>query len=125
MVLSEFVNAYARMVFNQKRKEDGQESLEFKDFRSTNDFKDVAEETSYFVKKIMSDSHKLNCNIDETNVFHTIVPKYETGKYDFNDLFIEETCKNHNLILVTNDRDLQKSGIPILTANSAMLKGNR
>ena len=124
MVLSEFVNASARLVFDQKRKETNQPSLKYKDFRDSHEFEDIAEETARFIKKIMADTHKLNCNIDASDVFNKIVPKYKTGKYDFNDLFIEETCKSHNLVLVTNDSDLQNSGLHILTANNKMLTSN-
>lgn len=40
---------------------------------------------------------------------------------DFNDLIIARMCRSHGLTLITHDVDFANRGIPILTANEAMI----
>jgi len=43
--------------------------------------------------------------------------EFKKCEMDFNDIMIEEICKENALALVTDDGDFKNSNIPIFTAN--------
>lgn len=120
LLISEVVNTWARLEFHQQRKELGFEPNQFKMYRETPQFLDVAEDISINIEKILRWS-KRDSSLDSIDLEYIIL-KYGSGVYDFNDLVFGEICKINNLILVTNDRDFCITDVNILTANNLLLK---
>ncbi|NOR46808.1 MAG: PIN domain-containing protein [Methanosarcinaceae archaeon] len=124
LLISEVVNSWARLEFNQQRKELGFEPHQFKMFRETPQFLDVAEDISINIEKILRWSKRFDSSLESIDM-DTIISKYGHGTHDFNDLVFGEICKSNNLILVTNDRDFCTTDVNILTANNLLLKDGR
>jgi predicted nucleic acid-binding protein len=115
MIISEFVNAFARIEFKQQS-----EFAKYKDFRNSPSFRPVAEDISHNVKKILKNT--LTCDPELAAVkLPEIMDTFEEGRYDFNDLLFAEICRAKDLIFVTHDRDFRDLEIEILTANERML----
>lgn len=121
IIVSEFVNRFSRLEFEQCRKQFDLEHDEFKKFRELEDFKQIASEIAINIRKIVRDSKICSCEMDDLTLFD-LADNFENGNSDFNDLIFEEVCKANNLILVTHDGDFKDSKIEIVTANRYMLK---
>ncbi|WP_440955061.1 type II toxin-antitoxin system VapC family toxin [Methanosarcina sp. Mfa9] len=116
MIISEFVNAFARIEFKQQS-----EFVKYKEFRNSPSFRPVAEDISHNVKKILKNT--LICDPDLAAIkLPEIMDTFEEGRYDFNDLLFAEVCRAKDLIFVTHDRDFRSLEIEILTANERMLR---
>ena len=95
--------------------------MNFKEFRKSQGFKEVAEEIADNAKRIIDfatccDSNFGSINMDE------LLGEYREGNYDFNDQVIIRLCKSMDLVLITHDKDFKDSGIEILTANRYLLE---
>jgi len=119
LIISEVVNSWARLEFNQQRIALGFEPNEFKKFRETLRFLDVAEDISININKILRWSKRFDSSLESIDM-EIIISKYGSGTYDFNDLVFGEICKANDFILVTNDRDFCTTDVNILTANNYM-----
>lgn len=120
IIISEFVNRFARLEFEQKRRGLDLEYNEFKKFRELEDFKEIASEIAANIRKIIRDSKLCNHEINDVILFE-LADNYENGGFDINDLMFEEICKETDLILVTHDGDFRNSKIKVVTANNRML----
>ena len=121
LVLSEFINRYARF-FYEKRYHDlpPHSKPDFKIYRSSDAFRIEAKFIINETKKIMKISYP--CNLDfETMKIELHLSEFEECNSDFNDIVYKNICKLNNFTLVTNDGDFKKCGIPILTANNNLL----
>lgn len=118
IVLSEFVNTYARFEFDQFPNKTP--SLKFKDFRKSQDFKPIAEEIAVNIKKILDVSSRCNSCFDLIDV-NALILAFESGQIDFNDHIIAQICKTRGWILVTHDFDFKTEDLLILTANKRLL----
>ena len=116
LVLSEFINAYARM----KWRAAAPHIRSFKDFRSSGGFKPVAEDIAAGVKEIVSHCSRIESSFT-TLPINDLLTDYISGDFDFNDQVITEICKNNGFTLITNDSDFKTQEIPVLTANSNLL----
>jgi predicted nucleic acid-binding protein len=118
LVLSEFVNRFARLEY--KRLRPGWPPSRFKEFRKSAAFKLVARDIALHARQILG--MVLPCDSGFTSVDQpALLTRYEAGDHDLNDLIIAELCKARALTLVTHDADFRDSGLPILTANKALL----
>ena len=116
LVVSEFVNAYARL----KWRDASSYPNTFKTFRSSSDFKTVAQDIANHVQQIMKHCARIESGFTTLPV-NALLNDYATGDYDFNDQVITEICKNNGFTLITNDSDFKTQEIPILTANPNLL----
>lgn len=123
IIISEFVNRFARMEFEQRRIQLDLEYDEFKRFREMEDFKEVASEIAANIRKIIRSSNLCNHEISDDELFD-LADIYEKGGFDINDLMFEEICKQTDSILVTHDGDFKNSEIKVVTANNNMLRDN-
>jgi len=119
LIISEVVNSWARLEFNQQRIALDFELNKFKKFRESPRFLDVAEEISININKILRWSKRFDSSLESIDM-EIIISKYGSGTYDFNDLVFGEICKANDFILVTNDRDFCTTDVNILTANKYM-----
>ncbi|MBO1351546.1 MAG: PIN domain-containing protein [Hormoscilla sp. GUM202] len=89
-VLSEFINAYARFVYNKLPAES--RPAEFKIFRNSAGFKPIARKIARQVRKILQ-----KCQLTETGLetvdWEPILTEYAIGGADFNDMMLAELCK--------------------------------
>jgi len=122
IVLSEFVNRYARWRFETQP--DAQRVNAFKAYRNSSAFKPVAKEIADACRRILNICQRLDdpfCVVDPEE----LLAEFETGKVDLNDQLIARLCAAQNLTLMTDDGDFGGAGVPILTANRRMLAGRR
>ena len=118
LVLSEFINRWARFRYNLISKE--RRPKYFKQFRNSADFPRVAQETAVACRKIMDISLPISDCFETINISE-LLGNYESGKYDFNDQVLASLCRTRELKLVTDDGDFARQEITILTANRRLL----
>lgn len=116
LVVSEFINAYARLEWRDASSYPNT----FKTFRSSSDFKTVAQDIVTHVNQIMKHCTRIESDF-VTLPMDDLLADYISGDFDFNDQVITEICKNNGFTLITNDSDFKTQDIPILTANSNLL----
>lgn len=116
LVVSEFVNAYARLEFNLKK----QPGDDFKRFRNSSEFKPIAIDIANEVKSILKISHPIESGFSTLNHNH-LADEFSGGDSDFNDLIIAEICRANNYYLVTHDGDFGMTDLPVLTLNRKLL----
>jgi len=121
LVLSEFINTYARLEYTQRFTNIYQT---FKKFRQSSDFKSVAEDIANNAKRILKLCQLCDLEFSTVNLMDTL-SEYAQGKADYNDQLIAEICIDNDFTLVTHDADflqLKKSNqLIILTANKRLL----
>ena len=116
LVVSEFINTYARLKWKLVRPEIGR----FKDFRKSTDFNPVARDIASNVRRVMNHCSRIEDSFVALEI-DSLLDAYAAGDSDFNDQVITELCKRKGLTLVTHDRDFKGRKIPILTANRHLL----
>lgn len=121
IVISEYINRFSRMEFIQRQEELDLKNNEFKKFRDSEDFKEIAPEIAANLRKIVRLSKICNHNMDDLALFE-VADNFESGKHDFNDLIITEICRDKNLILVTDDGDFNNYNLKLVTVNEKMLQ---
>ncbi len=118
LVLSEFINAYARFFYNKLPS--AIKPAEFKIFRNSPDFKPLAEQIAKRARKILEKSEPTK-NRFEPAQMGVILSLYAGGEADFNDQILAELCRLNDLKLVTHDADFSAANLTILTANPRLL----
>ena len=92
----------------------------FKNFRSSQHFKSVAEDIAADVELVLNHCLRVDSGFTILSV-NALLADYAMGDSDFNDQVITEICKNNGFTLITNDSDFKTQQIPILTANQSLL----
>lgn len=118
LILSEFINTYARLEYNQLSKEI--KPSEFKKYRASSLFKLVAEDIYRSTKRIINRCNQCNSNFEKADI-EKVLFAFSKGDKDFNDQIFSEICKKNHLIMITDDLDFRNYDIPILTANKKLL----
>jgi predicted nucleic acid-binding protein len=119
LVLSEFVNACARLEYDQRRLSGL--SCSFKEFRDSQDFGPIAQEIGINATWICRAVRRCATGFDTCDVGSLLV-HYAQGRSDFNDLMLANLCMTGDLTLVTDDADFKGSGHRIPTANRRLLR---
>ncbi len=117
MVLSEYLNTYARIewrALHQTR------YPQFKSFRKSSAFKTVGNGAASSVRSMLKlctchDHPFAGVDIKQ------VLDGFAAGTTDFNDSLLAETCRRHGWKLVTNDSDFTSGGIEVLTTNPKLL----
>lgn len=117
LILSEFINTYARW----EHKQSSLRTKRFKDFRKNKAFIPVAEDIAVNAKRITKQCQCCDSNFTSIDI-EALLTEFEKGNSDFNDQVFSETCKAKKLILVTDDSDFKDSELTILTANGHLLQ---
>lgn len=120
LVLSEFVNALARMEFNANFRHT-YSATGFKQFRNSPDFLPVARMIASESRKIVRHSKRGDHPFSEWDILR-ILAAFERGGEDFNDQLITEMSKHKSCKLLTDDGDMTEGGIEVLTANPRLLR---
>ncbi len=120
-VLSEFINSYTRLKYNQRFKKKYQN---FKKFRNSQDFKSVAQDVTNNTKRIVKLCQQCDLSFKKLNLTN-IFDEYAQGTVDYNDQIIAEICIANNFILVTHDADFSQfkksNQLILLTANQKLI----
>jgi len=119
LVLSEFINRYARLRHNLLRAA-GKASDDFKTFRSSAIFKPIAKDIADDTRRLMRQCVRAGSRFESVDI-DTILNEYEQGKSDFNDQILAALCRAEGLTLVTHDADFKNRGLRVLTANNRLL----
>ena len=118
IILGEFIYRYCRLAHGLLFAKNAAPE-DFKDFRRTAPFKQVAKAVSDAGRRVLKDARPIDDNFTAVDVLQ-ILADFEAGKQDFNDLLIGEICRRNKLTLVTDDEDFSDQGVPILTANALL-----
>ena len=119
LVLSEYINAYARFKHNLLKGAAGVDPV-FKNFRKSSGFKPIAVDIASDVRQIMKHCEQIEGDFPSTNI-NALITEFEAGNSDFNDQVLTNICKRRNLKLVTHDGDFKDRGLNILTSNQNLL----
>lgn len=120
LILSEFINSYARLMYHRKSRSRSGKRTSFKAFRRSQAFKPVAQAIAADVRRVLVSCSRINSRFDTLGI-DTLVSEYEQGDSDFNDLVITDLCKRKGLTLITDDSDFKGSTLTVLTANKNLL----
>lgn len=118
LVLSEFINRYARLTY-QLNTGTGS-TISFKEYRRSPDFKPVAKEIVSSVRRMLKHCQRTESGFSSSSI-EQVLTEFEEGDSDFNDQLMIELCKNNGFKLITHDHDFKESGLTVLTANKKML----
>jgi predicted nucleic acid-binding protein len=116
LIVSEFINTYARLKWNVMGKPRG----DFKRFRRSQDFKPIAKAIADDIKRVLSHCTRVE-NGFETLDIDGLIAEYAEGDSDFNDQVFAALCQKKGLKLVTDDGDFHGQDIPVVTANKRLL----
>lgn len=114
LIVSEFINTYARLKWKLMS------CLDFKQFRNSKDFEPVAQDIAADVKRVLQHCRRVDDNFESLEI-DSLIDEYATGFSDFNDQILTTLCKRKGLTLVTDDGDFKGQGIPVVTANKRLL----
>ncbi|WP_017719268.1 type II toxin-antitoxin system VapC family toxin [Kamptonema formosum] len=119
LVLSEFINAYARFVYSELPA--AGKPANFKSFRQTADFKPVAEQIAKYSRRILEKCERTESGFESADL-GAILSEYAGGEADFNDQMLAALCRAKGLKLVTHDADFEGEDLTVITANAKLLR---
>jgi len=118
LVLSEFINAYARFVYNDLPP--GIKPKDFKTFRCSVEFNPIAAQIAKEARRILKKCERTESGFESADL-GGILNSYAGGDVDFNDQILSELCKVKSLKLVTHDADFKGENLTIITANRKLI----
>jgi len=118
LVLSEFINRYARLEHEFSIADGG--PVNFKDFRNSAAFKPVAKSIAVACRAILKNAARTESCFDSMNI-GTVLQDYESRPRDFNDQVLCEICRAKSFKMISHDSDLKDIGVDLLTANRKLL----
>jgi hypothetical protein len=120
LVLSEFFNAYVRLEFELWKNKDCN-NKEYREFKRTQSYKDIASEVSYTIKYlILKEAERVDDRFSEMDIEELFI---QIENSDLNDNYYLELVLMDQMIFVTNDGNVpsQKIKSPIITGNPRLL----
>lgn len=119
LILSEFVNVLARQEFNTSFLATyGPRG--FKAFRNSPDFPPIASMIAGQCRKILKCSASVDHSFSEWDM-DRLLGDFAGGGEDFNDQLIVEICQKHGFTLLTDDGDMTRGGLQVITANPGLI----
>jgi predicted nucleic acid-binding protein len=118
LVLSEFVNRFARIEFETGKPVHGLD--DFKAYRDSEHFSPVVATIAAALRGILFSAR---CVDTEFHLLDTalFIQDFERVPGDFNDQVLAELCRRRSWMLVTHDGDFAKLDVTLLTANRRLL----
>lgn len=117
IVLSEVINRWCRLGFDQYKKLQNKPELDYKkDYRKTKDFKELNETILDALSQAL-DFFEV-CNKDYKSEDLTELIGNINSNSDFNDQHIISLCIENRFYLLTNDGDFKNAKIPIISNNN-------
>jgi hypothetical protein len=118
LILSEFINAWARFAFNTIPSH--QRPRTFKTFRKSPSFQPVAQNIAAATRRMLRLCSRTDSGFDSLNP-DSLLTGYEAGNKDFNDQVLEDLCSRRGFNLVTDDADFKGTNLTLFTANPKLL----
>lgn len=118
LVISEYINRYLRLEYDAMWR---QTYPEFKRFRESGDFTALAQAAVAEARQILRQASSHDTPLKNADLAG-ILNETEAGRLDFNDGMLIETCRAYGWKLLTNDGDMIRGGIDVITTNSKLLK---
>lgn len=113
LIISEVINRVIR-IEHQKINP----NQKFKDFRNSQEGQDALNDIYLIVKQdVLNQFEVVGKVFDKQDIESKLI----IDELDFVDKAIIELCKEHNLVLLTNDRDFKNADLDILTGNRIIL----
>ena len=119
LIVSEFINAYARIKYYIQFPDPSTRS-HFKRFRQSADFKPIAQDVAADVRRVLQHCTRVESGFAALDI-NALIYEYEKDNSDFNDQVLADLCKSRGLKLVTDDRDFKDRGLTVVTANRHLL----
>ncbi len=118
LVVSEFINRYARYGYSLYKQCGGTES--FKQFRDSEQYKPIAGEIADAARRVIGHCSCTGSCFESVDI-DAVLTAYSDQACDFSDQMIAEVCRQKGLKLMTHDGDFRGSAITILTDNRRLL----
>jgi len=115
-VLSEFINKIRDEMWKKWKEDENPHPNDKKAFRNSPYYKNnnIADLIAQYAIEMLNEIGCCNSNFDNALAF-AFLNEFIKCKQDFNDIIIEEICKENALALVTDDSDFKNCSIPIFT----------
>ena len=123
LVLSEYFNRCLRLeyaAYCQHRR--GKNYKSFKAFRLSRHGLRALAQTAEDGEEILKRCQLTNTDVEALDL-RQILRAVATGTVDFNDSILIGNCQHHGWKLLTNDGDLSRGGIEVITTNPKLLRG--
>jgi predicted nucleic acid-binding protein len=117
LILSEYVNRYLRLEYEAFW---SRHYRTFKKFRKSGDFSSLATAAIAEAREILRIAAANDTPFSQTDIA-AILAETEAGTLDFNDGVLVETCRLRGWKLLTNDGDMSRGGIEVLTSYPPLL----
>ena len=118
LVLSEFINRYARIEHKFAKTEGCPEN--FKDFRNSASFQPVARGIAAACRSILKNCMRTESLFEQVDI-EAVLNDYEAQHRDFNDQILSGICREKKLQMISDDWDFRNLEINLLTANKKLL----
>lgn len=113
LIISEVINRVIR-IEHQKINP----NQEFKDFRNSQEGKEALNDIYLIIKyDVLNQFEVIGKAFDKQDIENKLI----IDELDFVDKAIVELCQEHNLVLLTNDKDFKNADLDILTGNPKIL----
>jgi predicted nucleic acid-binding protein len=119
LIVSEFINRYARIKFSIQFPPD-RPRPSFKQFRQSAAFKPIARDVAADIRQVLKYCTRVESGFAALDI-NALITEYEKGNSDFNDQVLADLCRSKDLIFVTDDGDFKDCGLPVVTANRYLL----
>ncbi len=123
LVLSEFINRFARLEHGFRRARNTFLPSDFKQFRRTPEFASVAASIRDAAKALLKHCARTDSGFSDLPV-ENLLDDFARGTSDFNDQVLAQLCKRKGLKLVTDDGDFSYPGVTVISANAKLLGGS-
>ncbi|MGD0955044.1 MAG: type II toxin-antitoxin system VapC family toxin [Methanotrichaceae archaeon] len=121
LILSEFINRYAKKEWEREIPPPMRQDNPFKEFRKGAKFKIIAKDIAKKAKRILDCSSRCDVEFSSLDIYRYL-DVYGKGDSDFNDMIYIDLCKKNNYVLVTHDKDFKNYNGLILTANDKLYR---
>lgn len=91
-----------------------------KDFRCSQDYPGAARSVEAIARMVVADSKALDHPFSRWDL-DSVLTDFGSGSTDWNDQLLVETCRYHNVKLMTHDADYVTGGIEVLTINPKLI----
>lgn len=117
IVLSEFINRYAKYL---AMKQFNIDNTQFDKFKESKNFKIVTKAVSEVSSNILAIANRITSGFESIEL-SSILSRYSDNDANFNDQVIEQICISNQFKLVTHDLDFKRAKCDILSANYNLL----
>lgn len=120
IIISEFVKVFVSIQYNALLAEGGA-SKKPKEFRQTNEYKEIAESLPDVIFHFLNPCAVLDLQFPKST-YDDVAKDLVEATMEYNDGLLVEACKREGLTLVTHDYDFSSAEVPLLSANSRYRK---